>query len=138
MNDIKRGQRKTKEAPMHYVTLRPTYIIECHDLAPSPPHMHDVINEWPLTVVNPLQKNLLVQAARTKGNRKMQRGGIVFIPLPAETFGGWHNGAVQQMKKLAGALARWTGQEEAEDAKHLFTRLSALLLAVQKNANIAS
>merc|ERR1719427_2229477 len=57
-----------------------------------------------VTVVNPLQAALVAQAATTAGhaltyayNRKRtgtgaacQREGMVFIPMPAETLGGWH------------------------------------------------
>ena len=56
-----------------------------------------------------------------------QSKGIIFSPLPAETFGGWHNGAAQYVKKLAGALAIHTGQENAQAVHHLFTRLALLL-----------
>ena len=45
-------------------------------------------------------------------------------------MGGWHDGAVQILHKLAIALARSTGQEEGEVVvvKHLFGRLSILLM----------
>ena len=38
--------------------------------------------------------------------------GIVFLPLAVETLGGLHKTAVQQMKRLAAALARHTGQAD--------------------------
>ena len=44
--------------------------------------------------------------------------GITFLPLAAETFGGWHEVAVDQVRKLAGALARHNGQEEGEAISH--------------------
>ena len=95
-----------------------------------------------VTVVNPLQAALVAQAATTAGhaltyayNRKMtgtgaacQREGMVFIPLPAETLGGWHDQAVLQVRKLGSALARQTGQEESVAIGHLFQRLSVLLV----------
>ena len=95
-----------------------------------------------VTVVNPLQAAMVAQAATTPGhaltmayNRKMQgtaaacrREGMVFIPLPVETLGGWHDQAVQQVKKLRAALSRHTGQEESEAIRHLFQRLSVLLV----------
>ena len=95
-----------------------------------------------VTVVNPLQAAMVAQAATTPGhaltcayNRKMQgtaaacrREGMVFIPLPVETLGGWHDQAVQQVKKLGAALSRQTGQEESEAIRHLFQRLSVLLV----------
>ena len=53
--------------------------------------------------------------------------GIVFLPLAAETFGGWHDVAVAQVKKLASALARHSGQEEGEALSHTWSRLGVLL-----------
>ena len=53
---------------------------------------------------------------------------MVFIPMPVETLGGWHEMAEQQVKKLGAALARQTGQEEADKVRHLFQRLSVLLV----------
>ena len=53
--------------------------------------------------------------------------GIAFLPLVAESFGGWHSGAVREVKKLGAALARHTGQEEAEATSHLLGRLGILL-----------
>ena len=87
-----------------------------------------------VTVVNPLKAQLVAQAATTAGhalthayNRKMagagaacQREGMVFIPLPAEALGGWHEQAVLQVWKLGSALARQTGQEESVAIRHLF------------------
>ena len=98
-----------------------------------------------VTVINPLQSATVAQAATTPGHalnvafdRKVkkagaacQAAGIEFIPLPAETLGGWHDVAVQQVKKLGAALARQQGkteQEEAETIRHLFQRLSISLM----------
>ena len=98
-----------------------------------------------VTVINPLQSATVTQAAITPGHalntaydRKMRKAGaackaagIEFLPLPAETLGGWHNNAVQQIKKLGSALARQQGkteQEEAETIHHLFQRLSVSLM----------
>ena len=95
-----------------------------------------------VTIVNPLQAALVGQAATTAGHalayaykRKMsgtgaacQREGMVFIPMPAETLGGWHEQAVLQVRKLGSALARQTGQEESVAIGHLFQRLSILLV----------
>ena len=94
-----------------------------------------------ITVVNPLQDALVRRAATTPGHalvhafgRKMtgtgeacRREGIVFIPLPVETLGGWHEDAAQQIKKLGSAQSRQTGQEESVAISHLFQRLSILL-----------
>ena len=45
----------------------------------------------------------------------------------AETFGGWHPSAQREVKKLGSALARHTGQDEAEAVSHLWGRLGILL-----------
>ena len=45
--------------------------------------------------------------------------GIAFIPVVAESMGGWHKVALEQLRKLGSALARHTG--------HLLTRASVLL-----------
>ena len=57
-----------------------------------------------------------------------EREGLAFIPLPVETLGGWHKKAVEQLKKLARALARSTGKEEEVEIRHLFQRLGILLV----------
>ena len=44
---------------------------------------------------------------------------IVFLPLAAELFGGWHEVAEAQVRKLAEALARHNGQEEGEAKSRL-------------------
>ena len=53
--------------------------------------------------------------------------GITFIPVVAESMGGWHKVALEQLRKLGSALARHTGQEESETISHLVTRASVLL-----------
>ena len=53
--------------------------------------------------------------------------GIAFIPIVAESLGGWHQVAMEQFRKLGSALARHTGQEEGEKVDHLFKRVSILL-----------
>ena len=94
-----------------------------------------------ITVVNPLQAAMVNQAAVTAGHgltvaydRKMtkageecRRAGMVFIPMPMETLGGWHEKTEMQVKKLASALARHTGGEQSETTRHLCQRLSILL-----------
>ena len=49
------------------------------------------------------------------------------MPLVAESFGGWHSSAVQEVKKLSVTLSRHTGQEEREATSHLWSRLGILL-----------
>ena len=99
---------------------------------------------WDVTVVNPLQQELVETAATTAGyaltyayswkvsrggvGAACQREGIVFLPLPVETLGGWHDTAVQQIKKLAAALSRQTGEEESVTTSHLYQKLSIHLM----------
>ena len=94
-----------------------------------------------VTVVNPLQRALVDQAAvhprhaldhrfsekMSKHGEPCRVAGMVFIPLVVETLGGWHEQAEQQIKRIGAALARQTGQDEAEKTRHLFQRLSILL-----------
>ena len=94
-----------------------------------------------VTVINPLQTQLVGQAANKAGaaletayNRKMtqagdacRREGLVFIPMPWETLGGWHEETVEQVKKLASAQARQTGEDQSTATRHLYQKLSVLL-----------
>ena len=57
-----------------------------------------------------------------------------FCPLIVEAHGGWHEEAVNLLKKLGQALARATGGDETEVVSHFFGRLSVLLM--KDNANI--
>ena len=52
---------------------------------------------------------------------------MVFIPLPMETLGGWHEQTVLQVKKLASAQARQTGEEQSDATHHLYQKLAVLL-----------
>ena len=54
--------------------------------------------------------------------------GMAFVPLALEALGGFHRVTVRQVKMLATALARHTGQEEGEATRHLFQRLSLGLM----------
>ena len=45
----------------------------------------------------------------------------------AESLGGWHKVALEQLHKLSSALARHRGQEESEQFDHLVKRVSILL-----------
>ena len=60
---------------------------------------------------------------------------MAFIPVVAESLGGWHKVASEQFHKLSSALARHTGQEESEKFDHLTKRLSILF---QKGLAICS
>ena len=53
--------------------------------------------------------------------------GIAFIPVVAESMGGWHKIALEQLRKLGSALASHTGQEEGETISHFLTQASVLL-----------
>ena len=63
----------------------------------------------------------------TGAGEQCRQQGIAFIPVVAESLGGWHPVAVEQIRKLGSALARHTGQEESEAISHLVTRCSILL-----------
>ena len=94
-----------------------------------------------VTVVHPFQDATLARAATEPGyplnfahDRKMRgaeadcrQQGISFIPLVAESMGGWHSSAEKEVKKLGSALARHTGQPEGEAISHLWGRLGILL-----------
>ena len=49
-----------------------------------------------------------------------RREGLVFLPFALETLGGFHSGAVTQVKLLASALARSRGYEEESGLGLLF------------------
>ena len=86
-----------------------------------------------VTVTNPVKDDTRAGAAATAGHgasqayeRKMHTSadacwaqGIIFLPLATETFGGWHEVAEAQVRKLAEALARHNGQEEGEAKSRL-------------------
>ena len=57
-----------------------------------------------------------------------RRQGITFLPLAAEALGGWHQVAVEQVRKLAGAISPHTGQELEETQRHLWQSLSVHLM----------
>ena len=94
-----------------------------------------------VTVTHPLQAAFRARAATEPGyamaqayKNKMRitadlckEQGICFIPVVAESTGGWHKIAIEQLKKLGPALARHTGQEEGETIAHLVTRVSVQL-----------
>ena len=95
-----------------------------------------------VTVISPLQKDCVRAAAEDTGSvlhhtytRKMnssfescKQQGIHFIPLPFETLGGLHKSTVDTVTRLARHLARNTGCEQLETSRHLFQRLSVLLM----------
>ena len=52
---------------------------------------------------------------------------MVFVPMTWETLGGWHEETVEQVKKLASAQARQTGEDRSEAIRHRYQKLSVLL-----------
>ena len=94
-----------------------------------------------VTVVTPLQDATLPGAATTPGHalhyaygnkvrgagEACRRQGIAFLPLVVESFGGWHEVAEREVRKLGAALARHTDQEESEAIAHLWGRLAVLI-----------
>ena len=75
-----------------------------------------------MTVINPLQTHLVGQAATKAGaaleaayTRKM----MVSVPMPWETLGVWHEQMVEQIKKLASAQARQTGEDRSNTIRLL-------------------
>ena len=95
-----------------------------------------------VTVVSALQQAMVAGSAATDGfavtkafDRKLARvgeacrqQGLAFIPVAADTLGGWHKVAAQQIKKLGAVLARHKGEDEQVEVRHLFQRLSLLLM----------
>ena len=63
-----------------------------------------------------------------KAGEPCRQQGISFIPLAADTFGGWHGVAAEQVQKLGRALARQSGEDEDQTVRHLFQKLSLLLM----------
>ena len=55
--------------------------------------------------------------------------GISFFPLAADTLGGWQSVAIKQIQKLGRALARQSGEDEDKTIRHLFQKLSLLLMS---------
>ena len=93
-------------------------------------------------MVSSLQKELKKRAAAEVGSaaerrhrdkmtkyfRDCDREGIQFFPIVVEALGGWHSDAAAAVSKLARQLASHTGREEEETTRHLFQRLSLLLM----------
>ena len=100
-----------------------------------------------ITVINPLQQTLLDRSAAIPGHalqvafdRKMAKhgeacrtAGIDFIPLPLDTFGGWGDSTVREVKRMGSSLARHSGAEQSETIRHLIQRVSVALMKVNAN-----
>ena len=67
-----------------------------------------------------------------KSGEPCRQQGISFIPLAADTLGGWHSDTIsveiEQIQKLGRALARQSGEDEDKTIRHLFQKLSLLLM----------
>ena len=95
-----------------------------------------------VTVVSSLQKELRKRAAAevgsaaarrhgdkmTKYYRDCDREGIQFFPIVVEALGGWHRDAEAAVSKLTRQLASQTGKDAEETTRHLFQRISLLLM----------
>ena len=95
-----------------------------------------------VTVVHPLQAATRAGAATTPGyaltyayDRKVRdagelcrREGIAFIPVVAESLGGLHPTAVDQVRRLARGVAMKTGEEEGTVFNHLLSKISMCLM----------
>ena len=97
-----------------------------------------------MTVITPLQPGVIDREAQESGyalqyawDRKMRSAydacnaqRISFIPLPVETFGGWHPVAIRHISRLGRELARSPANASQDlAATHLFQRLA---LSIQK------
>ena len=95
-----------------------------------------------VTVTSPLCKTNVAKAAAEPGSalrsayeRKVQGAaaacqeqGLSFLPIAAETLGGLHQVAVVQLKRLATALARQSGEDEGIATRQLFQRFALGLM----------
>ena len=52
----------------------------------------------------------------------VRREGMVFVPMPWETLGGWHEQTIAQVKKLASAQARQTGDDRSDTIRQLYQK----------------
>ena len=64
----------------------------------------------------------------TKYFQACDREGIQFFPVVVESLGGWHADTVTAVSKLARQLASHTGKDAEETTRHLFQRISLLLM----------
>ena len=95
-----------------------------------------------ITVTGPLARSNVMAAAEEGGSalakavqRKVQgvaeacqQQGLVFLPIALETLGGFHQVAVEQVKRIGAAIARNQGSDEKVTTRQLFQRLSITLM----------
>ena len=53
---------------------------------------------------------------------------IAFIPIVAESLGGWHPAATAEFRKIGSLLARHTGVPETQAIAHLVNKMSVMLM----------
>ena len=58
--------------------------------------------------------NFAYECKMTAVAEQCRQKGIMFLPLAAESVGGWHEVAEKEIRKLGSVLARHTGQLEGE------------------------
>ena len=94
-----------------------------------------------VTVIHPFQQATHAREATDPGyflrfayDNKMRgtadlchQQGIQFVPIVANSIGGWHKAALTQFRKLGSALSRNTGTEESICINQIITRSSLLL-----------
>ena len=97
---------------------------------------------YDVTVVNGLRQDLIERVAEepafavqhvyaskwSKYGPQCEAEGLTFVPLPTDTFGAWHDLAAKHLRKLGSALSQATGTEESTIIKHIFERLSVLIV----------
>jgi len=87
------------------------------------------IGAWPVKCISSLASILnSFQCLGTLDGKTISKMGGEVSKMVVETFGGWEESAVAQLKKLGSALARHTGEEESEKIRHLYERLAILLV----------
>ena len=57
----------------------------------------------------------------------MSREGIIFIPLPVESLGGWDSDSISFIRRIAHYQASRLGLDPHDTSQHLFQRLSISL-----------
>ena len=96
---------------------------------------------YDVTVINNFRQDLagrqledprhaLEKARKTKNDLYLEdcrKEDIVFVPLPVKVTGAWEDRAVREVDKIARALAKRQGQEEAQIRRHTYQRLSMAL-----------
>jgi hypothetical protein len=97
---------------------------------------------YDVVVTSPLQKALVKRAGKEGGvatkkayEDKMRKygeacriNGMEMSPMAVDTFGAWHPKSAMQLKRLAKALARQTGEDEGCAVSHTFQRMAVLLI----------